>query len=137
MLMQSRPRAETSRFPTFLVFIVILLCYYACFASQLIKLGVGISSSFAVTTASMSGRRHQMPFEIRARARLDPTRSRVVLRELRVGTPDDAPLAVEHEHGRARGPLIDRDDDGHQPRKSDRRRRRPSRMIGTTCFLPT
>src|SRR5207249_8245777 len=45
---------------------------------------------------------------------LDPPRLRVVLRELRVGTPDDAPLAVEHEHGRARGPLIDRDDDGHQ-----------------------
>src|SRR5437867_5120179 len=58
---------------------------------------------------------------------LDPPRLRVVLRELRVGAPDDAPLAVEHEHGRARGPLIDRDDDGHQPRKSDRRRRRPSR----------
>ena len=55
MLMQSRPRSETSRFPTFLVFIVILLCSYACFATELIKLGVGISSSFAVTTASMSG----------------------------------------------------------------------------------
>src|SRR2546427_7961359 len=27
----------------------------------------------------------------------------------------------------ARGPLIDRDDDGHQPQKSERRRRSPSR----------
>src|SRR5439155_1612717 len=45
---------------------------------------------------------------------LDPPRLRVVLRELRVGAPDDAPLAVEHEHGRPRGPLIDRDDDGHR-----------------------
>src|SRR5439155_603805 len=58
---------------------------------------------------------------------LDPPRLRVVLRELRVGAPDDAPLAVDHEHGRTRGPLIDRDDDGHQPEKSERRRRSPSR----------
>src|SRR5207244_12220674 len=45
---------------------------------------------------------------------LDPARLRVMLGELRVGAADDAPLPVEHEHGRARGPLIDRDDDGHQ-----------------------
>src|SRR5207247_870587 len=46
---------------------------------------------------------------------LDPPRLRVVLRELRISAPDDAPLPVEDEDGRPRRPLIDRDDDGHQP----------------------
>src|SRR6185503_9053020 len=60
---------------------------------------------------------------------LDPARTGIVLRELRVGAADDAPLAVEDEDGRPRRPLVDRDDAGHQPRKkNERRRRSPSRM---------
>src|SRR6185503_3053592 len=63
---------------------------------------------------------------------LDPAGLRVVLPELGVRAPDDAPRAVEDEDRRPRGPLIDGDDARHgvasYPRKMERRRRRPSRM---------
>src|SRR6185503_2076313 len=48
---------------------------------------------------------------------LDPARLRIVLRELRVGTSDDASGAIEDQGRRPRGSLIDRDDAGlgHAP----------------------
>src|SRR5207253_5403418 len=41
----------------------------------------------------------------------------VVLRELRVRAPDDAPAPVEDEDGRAGGALVDGDNDAHSAEK--------------------
>src|SRR5437016_4768482 len=44
---------------------------------------------------------------------LHPPGPGIVLRELGIGAPDNAPETVDDEHGRARRALIDRDDVGH------------------------
>src|SRR5262249_13642598 len=49
---------------------------------------------------------------------LYPTWTRVVLLELRVAAADNPSTAIEHEHGRTRGPLIDGDDARHGLRAS-------------------
>src|SRR6185503_9172500 len=48
---------------------------------------------------------------------LDPSRPRVVLRELLIGTARDASVPVEDQDGRARRPLIDRGDEAHRVRR--------------------
>jgi hypothetical protein len=49
---------------------------------------------------------------------LDPAGPREVLRELAVGAADQLALQVEHEAGRARGPLVDGEQ--HEPQASSR-----------------
>ena len=67
----------------------------------------------ASAIASIATRRRHLPDL--AGVVLDPAGPREVLLELRVGAPRDPPLGVEDEAGRARRPLVDREDQGRGP----------------------